>query len=87
MRHLKASRKFGRTSSHREAMFANMSNSLFTHELIKTTLTKAKELRRVAEPMITRAKVDTLHNRRLLLAKLQDKAVVEKLLKDLGPFS
>jgi len=85
MRHLKASRKFGRTSSHREAMFANMSNSLFTHELIKTTLTKAKELRRVAEPMITRAKVDTLHNRRLLLAKLQDKAVVEKLLKDLGP--
>lgn len=85
MRHLKASRKFNRTSSHREAMFANMSNSLFTHELIKTTLVKAKELRRVAEPLVTRAKVDSLHNRRLLLAKLQDKAVVEKLLKDLGP--
>ena len=79
MRHLKASLKFCRTGSHREAMFANMSNSLFTHELIKTTLAKAKELRRIAEPMITRAKTESLHNRRLLIAKLQDKAVVEKL--------
>lgn len=86
MRHLKAGRKFSRTSSHRAAMFSNMSQSLFTHELIKTTLAKAKELRRFAEPMITRSKVDSLHNRRLLLAKLGgNKAVVEKLIKELGP--
>jgi len=85
MRHRKAGRHFNRTSSHREAMFQNMANSLFTHELIKTTLPKAKELRRVAEPLITLAKEDSVHKRRLAFARLRDNAVVAKLFTDLGP--
>ncbi|WP_058835361.1 50S ribosomal protein L17 [Luteimonas abyssi] len=85
MRHRKAGRKFNRTSAHREAMFKNMASSLFKHELIKTTLTKAKELRRVAEPLITMAKVDGVANRRLAFARLRDKEAVGKLFVELGP--
>lgn len=85
MRHRKAGRQLNRTSSHREAMFRNMAASLFRHELIKTTLPKAKELRRVAEPLITLAKTDSVHTRRLAFARLRDKEVVGKLFVDLGP--
>ena len=85
MRHQKAGRKFNRTSSHREAMFKNMAASLFKHELIRTTLPKAKELRRVAEPLITLAKVDGVANRRLAFARLRDKQAVGKLFVELGP--
>lgn len=85
MRHQKAGRKFSRTSSHREAMFRNMAASLFKHELIRTTLPKAKELRRVAEPLITLSKVDGVANRRLAFARLRDKQAVGKLFVELGP--
>jgi len=85
MRHQNAGRKFSRTSSHREAMFKNMAASLFKHELIRTTLPKAKELRRVAEPLITLAKEDSVANRRLAFARLRDKVAVGKLFVDLGP--
>ena len=85
MRHQKAGRKFSRTSAHREAMFKNMASSLFKHELIKTTLPKAKELRRVAEPLITLAKVDSVANRRLAFARLRDKEAVGNLFTILGP--
>lgn len=85
MRHQKSGRKFNRTSSHREAMFKNMASSLFKHELIRTTLPKAKELRRVAEPLITLAKVDGVANRRLAFARLRDKEAVGKLFVELGP--
>ncbi|MCC7277071.1 MAG: 50S ribosomal protein L17 [Chromatiaceae bacterium] len=85
MRHRKAGRQLNRNSSHREAMFKNMANSLFSHELIKTTLPKAKELRRVAEPLITLAKEDSVHRRRLAFARLRDNAVVAKLFTELGP--
>lgn len=85
MRHRKAGRKFSRTSSHRQAMFRNMAASLFSHEAIRTTLPKAKELRRVAEPLITLAKEDTVANRRLAFARLRDKDVVKKLFNELGP--
>ena len=85
MRHQKAGRKFSRTSAHREAMFKNMAASLFKHELIKTTLPKAKELRRVAEPLITLAKVDSVANRRLAFARLRDKEAVGNLFTMLGP--
>ncbi|NLB57731.1 MAG: 50S ribosomal protein L17 [Gammaproteobacteria bacterium] len=85
MRHQKAGRKFSRTSAHREAMFKNMAASLFKHELIKTTLPKAKELRRVAEPLITLAKVDSVANRRLAFARLRDKEAVGNLFTTLGP--
>ena len=85
MRHRKAGRHLNRTSSHREAMFQNMANSLFQHELIKTTLPKAKELRRVAEPLITLAKEDSVHKRRLAFARLRDDAIVAKLFTELGP--
>lgn len=85
MRHQNAGRKFSRTSSHREAMFKNMASSLFKHELIRTTLPKAKELRRVAEPLITLAKVDSVANRRLAFARLRDKQAVGKLFVELGP--
>ena len=85
MRHQKAGRKFSRTSAHREAMFKNMAASLFKHELIRTTLPKAKELRRVAEPLITLAKVDGVANRRLAFARLRDKEAVGKLFVELGP--
>lgn len=85
MRHMKSGRKFNRTSAHREAMFKNMAASLFKHQLIKTTLPKAKELRRVAEPLITLAKVDSVANRRLAFARLRDKEAVGILFTILGP--
>lgn len=85
MRHRKAGRHLNRTSSHRDAMFRNMANSLFRHEIIKTTLPKAKELRRVAEPLITLAKTDSVHKRRLAFARLRDKEVIGKLFVELGP--
>ncbi|MGH8214599.1 MAG: 50S ribosomal protein L17 [Rhodanobacteraceae bacterium] len=85
MRHLKSGRKFNRTSSHREAMYKNMTASLIKHELIRTTLPKAKDLRRVAEPLITLAKIDGVANRRLAFARLRDKQAVGKLFVELGP--
>ena len=85
MRHRKAGRQFNRNSSHRKAMMQNMANSLFRHELIKTTLPKAKELRRVAEPLITMAKEDSVHKRRLVFARLRDKEITGKLFSELGP--
>lgn len=85
MRHRKSGRKFNRTSSHRSAMFRNMVNSLVEHELIKTTLPKAKELRRFAEPLITIAKEDSVANRRLVFDRLRSKEAVGKLFTDLGP--
>lgn len=85
MRHQKSGRKFNRTSSHREAMFRNMAASLLKHELIRTTLPKAKELRRVAEPLITLSKIDGVANRRLAFSRLRDKEAVGKLFVELGP--
>src|SRR5262249_23012750 len=85
MRHRHGLRKLNRTSSHRLAMLRNMTNSLLTHEVIRTTLPKAKELRRVAEPIITLGKEPTLSNRRLAFNRLRDKAVVYKLFSELGP--
>ena len=85
MRHLKSGRKLNRTSSHREAMFRNMTASLIKHELIRTTLPKAKELRRVAEPLITLGKIDGVANRRLAFARLRDKQAVGKLFVEIGP--
>jgi large subunit ribosomal protein L17 len=85
MRHGHGLRKLNRTSSHRLAMLRNMSNSLLRHELIKTTLPKAKELRRVVEPLITLAKEPTLANRRLAFNRLRDRDMVTKLFADLGP--
>ncbi len=85
MRHRKSGRKFSRTSSHRQAMFRNMAVSLVEHELIKTTLPKAKELRRVAEPLITLAKSDSVANRRLAFSRTRSKSAVGKLFTDLGP--
>ncbi len=85
MRHMKSGRKFNRTSSHRQAMFRNMSASLIKHELIRTTLPKAKELRRVAEPLITLGKTDGVANRRLAFARLRDKEAVGKLFSEIGP--
>ena len=85
MRHQKSGRKFSRTSAHRQAMFENMAASLIKHELIRTTLPKAKELRRVAEPLITMAKTDGVANRRLAFARLRDKEAVGTLFTVLGP--
>ncbi len=85
MRHRHGLRKLNRTSSHRLAMLRNMTNSLLTHEAIKTTLPKAKELRRVAEPLITLGKSPTLANRRLAFDRLRDQGVVNKLFNELGP--
>ena len=85
MRHRKSGRRLGRNSSHRKAMFRNMAASLLRHETIKTTLPKAKELRRVVEPLITLAKEDGVANRRLAFDRLRDKEVVGKLFSDLGP--
>lgn len=85
MRHRSGLRKLNRTSAHRLAMLRNMSNSLFKHELIKTTLPKAKELRRVVEPLITLAKEPTLANKRLAFNRLRDREVVVKLFNELGP--
>ena len=86
MRHRKSGRQLNRNSSHRKAMFQNMANSLFLHEAIKTTLAKAKELRRVVEPLITKAKSDSVSNRRHVFSKLRDDAMVAKLFTELGPF-
>ena len=85
MRHGHGLRKLNRTSSHRLAMLRNMMNSLLTHETIKTTVPKAKELRRVVEPMITLAKTATVANRRLAFNRLRDRDVVVKLFDELGP--
>ena len=85
MRHGHGLRKLNRTTSHRLAMLQNMMNSLIEHEAIKTTVPKAKELRRVIEPMITLSKVDSVANRRLAFARLRDDASVAKLFTDLGP--
>jgi large subunit ribosomal protein L17 len=85
MRHMKSGRKLNRTSSHRTAMFRNMASSLIKHEVIKTTLPKAKELRRVAEPLITLAKIDGVANRRLAFARLRDKEAVGKLFTEISP--
>jgi len=85
MRHRKSGRQLNRNSSHRNAMFRNMVASLVEHEIIKTTLPKAKELRRVAEPLITMAKQDSVANRRLAFSRLRNKATVGKLFAELGP--
>jgi large subunit ribosomal protein L17 len=85
MRHRLGLRKLNRTSAHRLAMLRNMTNSLLRHEVIHTTLPKAKELRRVAEPMITLGKQPSLSNRRLAFARLRDREVVSKLFNELGP--
>ena len=85
MRHRLGLRKLNRTSSHRLAMFRNMTVSLLRHEVIKTTLPKAKELRRVAEPILTLGKTPTLANRRLAFARLRDREMVTKLFEELGP--
>ncbi len=85
MRHRHGLRKLNRTSSHRLAMLRNMTNSLLLHEAIKTTLPKAKELRRVVEPMITLGKTPSLANRRLAFNRLRDRDIVTKLFEDLGP--
>jgi large subunit ribosomal protein L17 len=85
MRHLKSGRKLNRNSAHRKAMFRNMATSLFAHEIIKTTVPKAKELRRVAEPLITLAKEDSVAHRRLAFSRLRDRDAVTKLFNELGP--
>lgn len=85
MRHRNSGRQLNRNSSHRKAMFSNMAVSLFDHEVIKTTLPKAKELRRVVEPLITLAKKDNVANRRVAFSRIRDKAMVGKLFSNLGP--
>ncbi len=85
MRHGNSNRKLNRTSSHRAAMFRNMTASLLRHEVIKTTLPKAKELRKFAEPLITLSKISTLANRRLAFSRLRDEEIVGKLFTELGP--
>jgi len=85
MRHRKSGRQLNRNSTHRKAMFRNMTVSLLNHEAIKTTLPKAKELRRVAEPLITMAKDDSVHKRRLAFSRLRDRDTVTKLFNELGP--
>jgi len=85
MRHRKSGRQLNRNSSHRHAMFRNMASSLIEHEIIKTTVPKAKELRRIAEPLITLAKEDSVANRRLAFSRTRDKAAVGKLFSELGP--
>lgn len=85
MRHRKSGRQLNRNSSHRKAMFKNMSASLLEHEVIRTTLPKAKELRRFVEPLITMGKVDSVANRRLAFSRLRSKSVVGKLFTDVGP--
>ena len=85
MRHRKSGRRLGRTTSHRKATMQSLSVALFTHSAIVTTVAKAKELRRVAEPLITLAKKDSLANRRRAFAKLRDKAAVKRLFEEIGP--
>lgn len=86
MRHRKSGRQLNRNSSHRQAMFRNMAGSLVRHEIIKTTLPKAKELRRVVEPLITLARTDSVANRRLAFARTRDNEIVAKLFNELGAF-
>jgi large subunit ribosomal protein L17 len=85
MRHRKSGRQLNKNSSHRKALFSNMAVSLFKHELIKTTLPKAKELRMIAEPLITLSKIDSVAKRRQAFSKLRDRDVVTKLFNELGP--
>ncbi len=85
MRHRKSGRQLGRNSSHRKAMFSNMATSLIRHELIKTTVPKAKELRSIVEPMITRSKVDTVANRRIIFSKIRDNEITAKFFTEIGP--
>lgn len=85
MRHLKSTKKFNRDREHRKAMFSNMMVSFFDHERIKTTSAKAKELRRLSEKMITRAKVNTLHNKRIVLKRLRDRDIMAKLFDKIAP--
>ncbi len=85
MKHRVAGRKLGKTSSHKKAMLLNMASSLLKHERVKTTLAKAKELRRVIEPIITRAKVESLHNKRLLLRKVKNRKLINKLFENIAP--
>ena len=85
MRHRHSGRQLNRNSSHRKAMFRNMAVSLFRHELIRTTVPKAKELRRTAEPLITMAKSDSVAKRRLAFSRLRDSGIVDKLFTELGP--
>lgn len=85
MRHRLGLRKLNRTSAHREAMLRNMTNSLLRHEVIKTTLPKAKDLRRVVEPIITLGKAPSLSNRRLAFSRLRDREMVSKLFEEIGP--
>ena len=85
MRHRKSGRQLNRNSSHRKAMMSNMATSLFSHEVICTTLPKAKELRRFAEPLITLAKDDSVSKRQLAFSRLRDKAIIGKLFTELGP--
>lgn len=85
MRHRKSGRQLNRNSSHRQAMFRNLASALVSHEIIKTTLPKAKELRRVIEPLITLAKVDSVANRRLAFARTRNSELVAKLFGELGP--
>jgi large subunit ribosomal protein L17 len=85
MRHRQSGRQLNRNSSHRKAMFRNMASSLFEHEVIRTTVPKAKELRRVIEPLITRAKSDSVANRRIVFDRIRDRDMVTKLFTELGP--
>ncbi len=85
MRHRQSGRQLNRNSSHRKAMFRNMASSLFEHEVIRTTVPKAKELRRVIEPLITRAKNDSVANRRLVFDRIRNRDMVSKLFNELGP--
>jgi large subunit ribosomal protein L17 len=85
MRHMNSGRRLNRNSSHRKAMFRNMTTSLFRHEVIRTTLAKAKELRRTAEPLITLAKLDSVAKRRLAFSRLRDREIVGKLFNELAP--
>jgi large subunit ribosomal protein L17 len=85
MRHRNSGRQFNRNASNRKAMLQSLANAMIRHEAIKTTLPKAKELRRVVEPLITRAKTDSVHNRRIAFARLRDNETVAKLFTELGP--
>jgi large subunit ribosomal protein L17 len=85
MRHRQSGRQLNRNSSHRKAMFRNMASSLFEHEVIRTTVPKAKELRRVVEPLITRAKADSVANRRIVFDRIRNRDMVSKLFNELGP--
>ncbi len=87
MRHRNTGRQLSRNSSHRKATLQSLANALLKYETIKTTVAKAKELRRVVEPMITRAKVDSVHNRRIIFSRTRDKEIVGKLFKEIGPLN